>query len=378
MNLRRLYLFRVFGIPIRLHYTWFFIFVLFAWLLASAYYPPRFPEWSPIVFWVAGILSAFLLFASVLLHELAHSWVALRSGIGIRSITLFLFGGLAQMSRPPPDPKAEFRIAIAGPCASLVLAAFFLILSVLLPSVPGPVFAYLGVANLVLGLFNLVPGLPLDGGRVLRALLWRWKGDLKWATKIPSRAGKVMGLAIIGLGFFSIFAGVGEGAKMDVLPGGIWLIFIGFFLLQAAEATYRQVLLQTALSGTKVRQIMRLDVPAVPPHLTIADLVSDYFLKHGHTGFPVGSETELLGMITLADVKKAPRDEWATVLVKDVMTPLDRVTVLEADEDAVHALQQMVKGGNTSFPVVDAGRPVGMMTREDILQLLKIKTHLAR
>lgn len=370
MRFGRLYLFKVFGIPIRLDYTWFIIFILFSWSLASAYYPSRFPEWTSTVHWIAGFLSALLLFISVLLHELAHSWVAIHSGISIAGITLFIFGGVAQMSREPPNAKTEFRMAIAGPGMSLFLAVLFLLLGYILPSVPGAVLSLLGYMNLLLGLFNLVPGFPLDGGRVLRAILWSSKGDLEWATRISSRAGKVVALAIMLWGFFYILRGN--------FIGGIWLIFIGLFLLQAAEAGYRQVLFRTSLSGIRVSQIMRPDVVVVSPDLTLDELVDDYFLKYHYNSFPVVHKGELVGLITLASVKNVPRSEWVRTPVRHVMIPLDEITILEPGEDAVNALERMVRDGIGRFPVVERGELVGILTRRDIVELLKIKTDLGK
>lgn len=369
MRFGRLYLFRVLGIPIRLDYTWFLIFILFTWLLASGYYPPRFPEWTRATYWIVGFFSALLLFVSVLLHELGHSWVALRTGIPIRSITLFLFGGVAQMSREPPDAETEFKMAIAGPLTSFLLAIVFFAFAQVLSPVLGALFGLIAWLNLFLALFNLVPGFPLDGGRVLRAFLWKRRGDLVWATRISSRAGKVVALTLMILGFLRIVTG-------DL--GGIWFILIGLFLLQAAEAGYRQVLFRTALSGIKVSQIMRPDVVTVSPDVTVDRLVSDYFLKHHYHSFPVLHAEELVGLITLANVRSVPRPEWTRTTVQDAMTPFDEIMILGPAEDAVTALQRMVKDGIGRFPVVERGKLVGILTRRDIVGLLKIKTDLGR
>jgi len=369
MRLGKLYLFRVLGIPIQLDYTWFLILVFFTWVLASGYYPPRFPDWSRATYWVIGLLSVLLLFASVLLHELGHSWVALRTGIPISSITLFLFGGVAQMSRQPPDAETEFKMAIAGPLTSLGLAVVFLALAQLLPSAPKALFTLIGGLNAALALFNLVPGFPLDGGRVLRAFLWKRRGDLVWATRISSRAGKVVAVTIMVLGFLRILLGN---------LSGFWFILIGLFLLQAAEAGYRQVLFRTALSGTTVRQIMRPEVVVVSQELPIDQLVNDYFLRHHYTSYPVVDQEKLTGLITLANVKNVPRSDWTNTTVKHAMTPLNEIMTLDPSEDAVTALQRMVKDGIGRFPVVKERKLVGILTRRDIVELLKIKTDLGR
>ncbi len=369
MRFGRVHLFKVFGIPIRLDYTWFLILALFTWVLASTYYPSMFPEWKPAIHWILGFLSALLLFASVLLHELGHSWVAIRSGIPITSITLFIFGGMARMSRQPPNAQVELRMAIAGPLTSLALGVLSLTLAQLFPAAPAAIFSLLGRTNVALALFNLLPGFPLDGGRVLRALLWKKKGDLVWATRISSRAGKIIAVTIIGMGFVSVMRGN---------IGGIWLAIIGLFLLQAAETAYQQVLFRASLSGIKVRQIMRPDVVVVPPELTINRLVDDYFLKYHYTCFPVVHEGKLVGAITLRNVRHLSRGEWSTTPVKDAMTLLEEIATLEPAEDAVKVLQRMVKDGIGRFPVVERGRVVGILTRRDIVELLKIKTDLGR
>ena len=273
------------------------------------------------------------------------------------------------MSRQPPDAETEFKMAIAGPLTSLGLAVVFLALAQLLPSAPKALFTLIGGLNAALALFNLVPGFPLDGGRVLRAFLWKRRGDLVWATRISSRAGKVVAVTIMVLGFLRILLGN---------LSGFWFILIGLFLLQAAEAGYRQVLFRTALSGTTVRQIMRPEVVVVSQELPIDQLVNDYFLRHHYTSYPVVDQEKLTGLITLANVKNVPRSDWTNTTVKHAMTPLNEIMTLDPSEDAVTALQRMVKDGIGRFPVVKERKLVGILTRRDIVELLKIKTDLGR
>ncbi len=369
MRFGRLQLFNIFGIPIRLDYTWFIIFVLFTWSFASLSYPNAFPEWPRSFYWIAGISSALLLFFSVLLHELGHSFVALRSGVPIESITLFIFGGVAQMSKQPPDPKTELRIALAGPMVSFGLALCFSLAAYFVGGVPEAIFRRLAVANGALGIFNLVPGLPLDGGRVLRSILWKTRQDLVSATQASSRAGKAIAIGMIVLGFFGIL--------LDN-PVGIWTVLVGLFLLLAADAEYRHVRLRTLLAGVTVREIMRQNVVAVSPDLKIGTVVDEYFLKYHYKSFPVLDGTAFLGLITLADVKDVPRNEWYTSSVGEAMTPRSETATVHPEEDASDVFQKMLKAGLGLFHVDEGDRLVGILTRKDVIQLLRMKTDLGK
>jgi CBS domain-containing protein len=273
------------------------------------------------------------------------------------------------MSKELPDAKTELRIALAGPAVSLGLALFFSLATHLVTGFPAAVFHRLAVANGALGLFNLVPGLPLDGGRVLRSLLWRAKRNLVWATHIASRAGKAVAVAMIVVGFFGILLNN---------PVGIWTVLIGLFLLLAADAEYRHVRLRSVLGGISVERIMRRDVVTVRPEVKIGTVVDDYFFKYHYKSFPVADENTLLGVITLGNVKDVSRHEWHNVTVGEAMIPPKGTLTVAPNADAADVFQKMLKAGIGTFYVVEAGRLVGVLTRRDIVQLLRMKTDLGK
>ena len=368
-------LFKVFGIQISLNYSWFIIFGLIAWSLAQGYFPQMRPDLPLITYWLMGLITALLLFLSVLLHELSHSYVALASGIEIKGITLFIFGGLARISREPPDARTEFKIAIAGPATSLALALVFWLSSrgidFLMPgSVISSIFYYLFLINGILVVFNLIPGFPLDGGRLLRAYIWNRTDNLKEATRIASRVGKWFALLLIFAGFANIITGR--------LLNGIWFVFIGMFLRQAAAESYQVVVLQHSLEGVKVRDLMTSNVIAVDEGLSVAELVEGYFFKYRYTSFPVVSGEELRGIITLKVVKKLPREEWAYKQVRDIMSGVFSDAVLHPDESAVDALRKMTTEERGRLPVVEGGRLKGILARNDIMSLFKVKSDLGK
>ncbi len=367
-------LFRVFGIQITLNYTWFIVFGLIAWSLASGYFPFRYPELSRFDHWAMGFMGALFLFLSVLVHEVTHSYIAKKEGIEVKEITLFIFGGVSQLSKEPEDPRKEFRVAIGGPFSSLILALFFWALSKATSQVPNlllftGLLGYLAFINLSLAVFNLIPGFPLDGGRVLRAIYWKKSGSLKKATQIASDTGKWVGVGIILLGLFLILSGN--------LIGGFWFVIIGIFLRSAAEGSYQQVIMKSVLQGVKVKELMSRTVTSVVPSLAIHRLVEDYFLTHQHVTYPVTEGQRIVGIITLKGVKEIPREQWMDKTVRDVMIPIREEIVLDPEGEAVEALQKMIRTGEGRLPVVKDGEVVGMITRRDILNLLEIRTDLS-
>jgi Zn-dependent protease/CBS domain-containing protein len=373
--MRGLKLFQVLGIQISLNYTWFIVFGLIVWSLAIGYFPSSYPDLSRSAHLVMGFLGAFFLFLSVLVHELTHSYIAKREGIEVKEITLFIFGGVSQLTKEPEDPKKELKIAIGGPLSSLVLALIFWIVSKVTSPAPHLILitgllGYLAAINLSLGIFNLIPGFPLDGGRILRAFYWKKTGSLKKATRVASEAGKWIGVGIILLGLFLILTGPRN------FISGLWFVIIGIFLRSAAEGGLQQVVMKGALGGVKVKELMSRDVISVPPSLRIHQLVEDFYLAHKHITYPVTEGERIIGLITLKQVKEIPRDQWMEKTVREVMMPIQGEIMLDPDGEAVDALQKMIRTKEGRLPVVKDGKAVGMITRRDIINLLEIKTDL--
>ncbi|MDO8886913.1 site-2 protease family protein [Candidatus Oleimmundimicrobium sp.] len=322
---------------------------------------------------LVSVVTTLLFFSSLLFHELCHSYIARLNSIPIRKITLFIFGGVAEMTKEPPTPAIELKMAIAGPLASLFLSGIFYGLFLLagffnfgLPvTVP---LSYLALINLMLAIFNLVPGFPLDGGRIFRAILWFFLKDIKPATKIASLAGQGFAYLLILVGFLSVIQGI---------IGGIWFILIGWFLNQAAQGGYRQIVLQKALSGVRVSEIMTGNVLTVVPSLTLDEIVNDYFLKHRFGRFPVVEDDKFFGVITIHDVKEIPREKWPFTKVSEILQFSKKPFTISPGNDAVHALMQMVKEEVGHLLVIDKKKKlVGIVTRTDIIRLIKVKTEL--
>jgi Zn-dependent protease len=298
--------------------------------------------------------------------------VARREGLPVPRITLFIFGGVAHLGREPSGPRSEFRIAVVGPLASLVLAGLFYGLSQLSSprsDILGQTFWYLGAANFILAAFNLIPGFPLDGGRVLRAWLWHRWNDLRRATRVVTRIGRGMGTALILLGILQLLAGL--------LVGGLWLVFIGLFLRQAAESSYQMTALQELLRGVSVAEMMHQDPISVGEDLSLDQLVNDYFYRYRFTSFPVTHTDSLTGLVHINQVKDVPRERWSSTRVVEVMTPREKISTVTPEEEAFHAFRQMMQSGRQKIPVVRDGRLKGILTARDFLELLRIKTDLA-
>jgi Zn-dependent protease len=373
--MRKFKLFSLFGFDISIDLSWFLILGLVIWSLASGLFPSLYPDLSVTTYWVMGTVAALLLFLSVLVHELSHSLMARKHGLEIGGIRLFIFGGVSEMTEEPEDPKAEFRIAIVGPITSVIIAGIFYLLT-LLPveqwSTPtAAILSYLAILNLALAIFNIVPGFPLDGGRVLRAILWGKFENIKKATDIASKVGKVIAFLLIAFGAMTAFAGN--------IVGGIWYIFIGMFLNMAAESGVRQVVMRQALQGVKVSEVMSRDVVTVSPDLDAQSLVDEYIMKYRFDMFPVVDETgELVGLVELDDVKDVSQDQWSETNVEKIMDPVEEDSVLHPDDEAVDCLNSMIRTREQGrMPVIDdENELVGVVTRKDIMNLLKIKTDL--
>ena len=354
----------IMGIPVRIHISWFIIFGFITWSLSTFYFPQAAPDLPAASYWIKGVLAAFLLFASVGFHELAHSLVAQRYKISIESITLFIFGGVAQMKGEPPHPKAEFRIALAGPVSSFFLAVLFLLLSMTAGGGFKALFSYLARINLVIGVFNLIPGFPMDGGRVLRAAIWKRKKNFFYATRKAAAIGQRIALFFIFFGILSIFTG---------MPGGLWLLLIGWFLYTAAQASYQQSTLQESLSGIKVRDIMVKDIVTLSASTTIDEAVNAYFLRYGYGGFPVLRDGDFLGIITLKEVKGIPRADWPVVTVGTAFTTHERKWEVSPEDDAMRALEIMIREDKGRLVIIENGKLSGMITRNGIARYVQIK-----
>ncbi len=355
---------RIMGIPIALDYSWFLIFVLLTWSLAGGYYPAEFKNWPPLLYWLTGAATAIMLFASVLLHELGHSAVALRFKVPVRSITLFIFGGVAQIAAEPPSARAEFLIAIAGPIVSFVLAIFF---SAAKPIVIGiePLWGlakYLAYINLAVALFNLIPGYPLDGGRVFRAIVWKVTGNMRRATLTAANVGQFFAFLFILVGVWRIFGGD--------FGGGLWIVFIGWFLDRAASAQVHEVMFQGLLAGHTVSQAMSSQCAAVSGDLTLQQLVDEHILGGGRRCFLVNRGKNTVGLMTLHRIKEVPRGEWSVTSVAQVMLPLEKLKRISPDRELWTALQQMDRDGVNQLPVMTDGQVVGMLSREDVITFL--------
>ena len=371
---------RALGIPIRVHSSWFLVFLFVTWSLATGYLPDALPGLSDPRYWGMGAIAAVLLFVSVLLHELGHSYVALRYRIPIGQITLFLFGGVAQMRAEPPSPKAEFLIAIAGPIVSFALGAFWLGLATASEWVPvlsgGQGFAVLGgllgVVNVQLGLFNLIPGFPLDGGRALRAGLWAWGKDFHSATSRAALLG--LGFGVLLAAFGAVLLGGAIGGLSDPSSGtnGGWLMFIGAFLFGAAWNTRKQVNLRVALSGTSVRDVMVRAVVTMPPQLSLQTAVDEFFVAYGYGGFPVVEDGRVVGLVAVEEVQAIPQGMWSWRTVRDVMRPVTPDLFIPPDASMMQALERMVRTGYDRLVVIDAEHPVGLVTRSAVAQFLQL------
>ena len=356
---------RILGIPIGLDYSWFLIFGLLTWMLASSYYPAEFKTWPVLLYWFMGAATAILLFGSVVLHELGHSVVALWFKVPVRSITLFIFGGVAQIGAEPPSAKAEFLIAIAGPIVSLALAVLFTVLKPAAAAVE-PLLGlvkYLAYINFALVLFNLIPGFPLDGGRVFRALVWATTKNMRRATLIAANTGRLFG-------FLFIFFGVWKMLNGD-LGGGLWIAFIGWFLDNAASQQVHQVLFQGLLAGHTVSQAMSSHCATVSSDLTLQQLVDEHILGGGQRCFLVTGEADTVGLITLHRIKEVPRHDWPATSAAQVMLPLEKVKRTDPDTPLWTALQQMDRDGVNQLPVTRNNHVFGMLSREGVITFLR-------
>ncbi len=364
---------RIRGIEIGVHYTWIFIFALLSYSLAVDYFPSLYDNWTTSQYWTISIIASLLLFASVVAHELGHSLVAIARGIPVKNITLFIFGGVASLSQETEDAKTEFQVAIAGPAVSLIIAAISFGLSYLLRDVNSQlegIFFYLAMANGLLVAFNLIPGFPLDGGRVFRSIVWGITHSMDRATNIAGTVGVVIGYLFIVLGVFVIFSGV--------LISGIWFVAIGWFLQNAAQQSIQQLRMQETFQDVTIAMLMRANPTTVEPETTLEDLVEHHILGQNTRGVPVVRDGVLQGIITLSDIKSVPRSDWRNFRVLDRMTPRDRLVTVTPESQLSEALQEMSERDIHQIPVVRGEMLVGLLTRNDVIRFIQLHNEVPR
>ncbi len=383
---------RIFGINIHVDWSWIFIFLLVTWNLAGAVFPSLHPDWGLGLNIAVGVAASLLFFFSILLHELAHSLVAKARGLPVRRITLFFFGGVSNIEREPPSPGTEFLMAIVGPLTSILLGAGFIWLG--RQNVPematalnnpmqllrgldplSTMLLWLGPINILIGLFNLIPGFPLDGGRILRSILWATMDNFRRATRWATALGQ-------GIGWLMILAGIAMvfGANLPILgtgiTNGIWFAFIGWFLVNAASQSYQQVVVEDMLEGVPITRLMREPAPAVSPDLPISTLVYDHVMQGDDRAFPVVESDRLLGVVYVENLRGVERSAWDTTTVRQVMVPEKDLDVVTPREDAMDAFQKLANKEMRQIPVVQNGKLIGMLRRRDILRWLQVRSEM--
>ena len=359
-------LFRVGGIPVRVHASWLVIVGLLTWSLSVGYFPQVLPDLPAIAYWTKGLLATLLLFASVFLHELSHALVARRYGIPVSSITLHIFGGVSQLEREADRPDVEFLVAVVGPLTSFAIAAVLGVAQRVFDPSPDirATLGYLIVVNLSVGVFNLVPGFPLDGGRLLRSLLWKLKGSFQWATQVATQVGSGFAFLLMGFGVFRALSGE--------FVGGLWLVLIGTFLRQAAEGSYQQLVLRRALANLTVGQIMTRDVVPIGPELSVARVVDEFFWRHHVSTFPVVDGGRVVGILGLDRVKRLPRERWAETTVRDAMLPISDALTTTSETPLWEAFEKLTRNGVGRLAVLDGGRLAGYLSIRDVAHILAV------
>lgn len=380
---------RIFGIEIRVDWSWLFIFALVSWNLAFVFGQIH-GDWSVVLRWGMALVAALLFFASVLAHELAHSLVARARGMSVRNITLFLFGGVSNIQREPPSAITEFLMAIVGPLTSVVLGIILALIAAFsvgpvgnaiadpqqMMSQLGPVttlLLWLGSVNVMVGLFNMIPGFPLDGGRVVRSILWAITDDLRQSTRWAAWLGQGIAWLLILTGIAMVF-GVQVPVLGSGLINGLWLAFIGWFLNSSARQSYRQVVVHDVLEDVPVERMMHRNPVSVSPGTSVESLVHDHIMKSDDYGFPVLDESQIVGMVTLDDVRSVERDNWSTTTVRDIMTPVEDLAIVSPDEEAAEALDILQQRDVRQLPVMRDGKLAGILRRRDIIRYLQLQS----
>jgi Zn-dependent protease/CBS domain-containing protein len=370
---KRMKLFKLMGFEVKIDASWLVIAVLVTWSLAKGAFPYWYPHLPQATYWIMGVVGALGLFVSIIAHEFCHSLVARKFGMPMKGITLFIFGGVAEMGDEPPTAKAEFMMAIVGPLSSLAIGGVFYLvyrwgLAGGWPTPVNAVTSYLAYINGILAVFNLLPAFPLDGGRVLRSILWGAKDNLRWATRVSSAIGAAFGIGLIFLGVLQFIGG-------NVI-GGAWMFLIGIFLRNAAQMSYQQLLVRKALEGEPVRRFMNADPVTVQDSITVAQLVEDYIYKYHYKMFPVMSGEKLVGCITTRQVKEIPREAWDRETIREAAEPCTAENTISPATDAIKALAMMNQSGVSRLMVVENGRLVGLVTLKDLLDFFSLKVEL--
>ena len=370
---KRIHLFTLFGFKVAIDFSWFILAVLIAWSLADGLFPYYFKGFTRATYWWMGAAGALGLFISIVFHEFCHSIVAKSYGIPMKGITLFIFGGVAEMNDEPNSPKSEFLMAIVGPASSVVLGGIFFLLqragkSISWPAPVNGVLLYLAWLNIILAGFNMIPAFPLDGGRVLRSILWGAKKNIKWATQVASGFGSAFGVLLIILGVISFISGN--------FIGGLWYFLIGMFIRNASQMSYQQMLIRRALSGEHVSRFMKTDPIVVPDSISVRELVEDYFYRYHFKMFPVAQDGRLEGCISTKEIKEMPRDEWDQHKVEEIVTPCSDDNTISPDTDAMKAISLMRSSNNSRLMVVEGDKLDGIITLKDMLNFLAMKVDL--
>lgn len=359
------------GIDIYIHVSWILILVFLTFSLATGWFPSTYPGASVATYFLLGFVSAVLLFVSVLLHELAHSFVARARGLPVKNITLFIFGGVSNIEQEPQTPGIEFSMAFVGPLISLLIGALSYGIFVLVRGhhwLIEPILSYLAITNIVLGIFNLLPGFPLDGGRVLRSIIWKATGNMQTATTITTFVGQAFAYLFILYGILQFFLGNAFG--------GLFIIFTGWFLLNAAQTARSQSMIDTAFRGVTVSQIMSTTPMTVPANISLQKLVDEHMLPEGLRSALVMQGDQLAGLITLSDIRHVPREQWSQTPVGFVMIPVERLHTVTPQQSLREVLPLMTGQDINQLPVVQGGQLVGILTRDKIMRALEVRRRL--